>query len=157
MKRLTAVLAGALAVALFSVHVSAANSAYLNRFDQAWRLVKDFYYDLNYRGVDWDEVGERYHGLVAAASSWREVYELLDEMYSELGDDHSRVLSPPEARRALRGGLCYPLPFPVPPEDLTEEEKEWQQEAASEVGSNDEDFGWGAFEYGLKGICDCLT
>ena len=137
----------AVCLLLIGLAAFAGNDAYLNRFEQAWRLVKDFYYDLDYRGVDWNEVGERYHGLVATASSWGEVYELLDEMYGELGDEHSRVLSPPEARAALRGALCYPLPFPVEPEDLTKEEAEWQQEGDVE----DEDYDWGSFEYTLKG------
>jgi len=128
--------------------VIATNDAYLNRFEQAWKLVKDYYYDLNYRGVDWDEVGERYRRLVAAATSWKEVYELLDEMYRELGDDHSRVLSPPEARLALRGALCYPLPFPVPPEDISSEEKEWQSEPSSD---SEDDYEWGSFGYSIKG------
>jgi len=125
----------------------AADDAYQNRFEQAWRLVKDFYYDLNYRGVDWDEVGERYRNLVVAASSWSEVYELLDEMYGELGDDHSRVLSPPEARQTLRGAMCYPLPFPVAAEDISEEEKEWLEDSSL---SQEEDYDWGSLEYSLK-------
>jgi len=133
-------------LAVIAFGAFAANDAYLNRFEQAWRLVKDFYYDLDYRGVDWDEVGERYRQLVAEAASWSEVYSLLDEMYGELGDDHSRVLSPPEARQALRGSMCYPLPFPVEPEDISEEEKEWQEEATED----EEDYDWGSFEYSLK-------
>ncbi|WP_457631616.1 S41 family peptidase [Oceanithermus sp.] len=142
MKRLASVLLMLLAVLSF-----AASDAYLRRFDQAWRLVKEFYYDLDYRGVDWDAVGRAYRQKVAAAASWREVYELLDEMYAELGDDHSRVIPPPEARQALRGALCYPLPFPAPPEDLSAEEEEWN----SEAGGDDADYDWGSFEYALKG------
>ena len=132
---------------LMAVGAYAANDAYLHRFEQAWRLVKDYYYDLDYRGVNWNEVGERYRRLVAAASSWKEVYELLDDMYAELGDDHSRIISPPEAQQALRGALCYSLPFPVPEEDTSEEEAEWQKEVASEESS---DYEWDSFKYNLK-------
>ncbi|WP_457638131.1 S41 family peptidase [Oceanithermus sp.] len=142
MKRLTAVFLFFLLLGVFA----APTSAYLNRFDQAWLLVKEYYYDLSYRGVDWDKVGEKYHELIAAVTSWKEVYELLDEMYGELGDDHSRVLSPPEARQALRGSMCYPLPFPVEPEDTSDEEREWRQ-----LATTTEDYDWGSFEYTIKG------
>lgn len=137
-----------LLLVLLALVAMADSGSYLRRYDQAWRLVKDFYYDLNYRGVDWDEVGRRYRPKVAAAGSWGEVYELLDEMYSELGDDHSRVISPPDAREALRGALCYPLPFPVDPEDVSQEEEEWNREAQP---TDDEEYDWGSFEYSLKG------
>jgi len=144
-----AVLIIALAVVAF-----AANDAYLRRFDQAWRLVKDFYYDLNYRGVDWDEVGRRYRPQVENASSWSEVYDLLDQMYAELGDDHSRVLSPPDARESLRGSPCYPLPFPVEPEDISDEEEEWRGESSDTEGAGceaeEEESLWGSFEYSVK-------
>ncbi|WP_456446108.1 S41 family peptidase [Oceanithermus sp.] len=102
-----------LTLALTSGLAAAAAPDYLTRFEQAWRLVDEFYWDVNHRGVDWRAVGERYRPQVAAAASWDEVYRLLDRMYGELGDDHSRVLAPDEARAALRGALCLPLPFPV--------------------------------------------
>ncbi len=132
---------------LLLLPVQAKNDAYLRRFDQAWRLVAEFYYDLNYRGVDWQAVGRRYRSRVASANSWREVYRLLDEMYGELGDDHSSVLSPAEARDALRGAMCYPLPFPVPPEEPSvEEEKEF-----SPTTDVDDKKPWGSFEYSKRG------
>jgi len=93
----------------------AANAAFLERFEQAWKLVAEFYWDTGYGGVDWRAVGERYREKVARAGSWDEVYRLLDEMYAELGDDHSQVLAPAEARAALGGAACLPLPFPTPP------------------------------------------
>ncbi len=120
--------------------VLAANPAYLDRFEQAWRLVDEFYWDTSHRGVDWRAVGERYRSLVASAESWDEVYELLDEMYEELGDDHSRVLSPLEARRVLRGALCLPLPFPVervePEAGSAAEERSGE---SSDAGTPDDD------------------
>ncbi len=92
----------------------AGSSDYLARFEQVWRLVDEYYWDPQHGGVDWDAVGERYRALVARASDWDDVYRLLDRMYGELGDDHSSVLSPEEARAALRGSLCLSLPFPAP-------------------------------------------
>ncbi len=93
------------------------------RFDQAWRLVKELYWDTAYNGTDWDAVGERYRARLQEVHSWEALYRLLDEMYRELGDDHSAFLSPAEARRALKGAACLPVPFPevweAPPPDAT--------------------------------------
>jgi len=109
-----------------------ANPAYLERFEWAWRLVKDFYYDPEIRGVDWDAIGEVYRERVKRAKSWAEVYELIAEMYAEIGDGHTTFLAPWEARELLAGGACYPLPYPEawekpvpkvePPEDWVEGE-----------------------------------
>jgi len=126
----------------------------LVRFDQAWRLVDEFYWDTNHRGVDWEAVGVEYRERVARAGSWDEVYRLLDRMYGELGDDHSRVLAPAEARAALRGVLCLPLPFPA---DAPDSEAASGLDAASESapttkpggeadeGADDGSIDWGAF------------
>ncbi|HGY09399.1 MAG TPA: peptidase S41 [Oceanithermus profundus] len=92
----------------------AGSSEYLVRFEQVWRLVDEYYWDPQHGGIDWDAVGERYRAQVAEADGWDEVYRLLDRMYGELGDDHSSVLSPEEARAALGGSLCLSLPFPTP-------------------------------------------
>jgi len=90
----------------------AANAAYLERFDWAWRLIKDLYYDLTIRGLDWDAVGERYRERVLKAKSWAEVYRIIAEMYDEIGDGHTTFLPPWEAKAVLSNGACYPIPYP---------------------------------------------
>lgn len=87
-------------------------AAYLERFDWAWRLVADVYYDPAVNGVDWEALGRRYRERVARAKTWAEVYELIAEMYRAIGDDHTRFVPPWEARALLAGGACYPLPYP---------------------------------------------
>jgi len=86
--------------------------AYLMRFDWAWRLVKDVYYEPTIGGVDWDALGARYRERVAKAKDWVEVYELIAEMYRAIGDDHTRFVPPWRARSLLASGACYPLPYP---------------------------------------------
>lgn len=81
------------------------------RFEQAWWLVRERYYDPQFKGVDWERVGQAYRQRLPQARSWEELYRLLDEMYAELGDAHSRVLNPQEARRYLGQVACLPLPF----------------------------------------------
>lgn len=64
------------------------------RFESAWTLVDQRYWDLPGAGVDWDEIGERYRASLAQVSSEAELYELITAMYDEIGDDHS-VFVPP--------------------------------------------------------------
>jgi len=86
--------------------------AYLMRFDWAWRLVKDVYYDPTIHGVDWDALGARYRERVARARDWVEVYGAIAEMYRAIGDDHTRFVPPWRARSLFGTGACYPLPYP---------------------------------------------
>ena len=142
-----------LALVLASGLAAAAPPDYLTRFDQAWRLVDEYYWDVNHLGVDWRAVGERYRPRVAAAASWDEVYRLLDRMYGELGDDHSRVLAPDEARAALRGALCLPLPFPVErprppaPAATPAPADDGAGSGEPEAPAGEEEAGWDPFSY----------
>lgn len=81
------------------------------RLEQAWKLVKERYYDTGFNGVNWEMVGDTYRLKLGEVSGWDGLYRLLDDMYAELRDDHSRVLSPAQARRYLSGGQCLALPF----------------------------------------------
>jgi len=90
----------------------AENEAFVQRVDWAWRLVKDFYYDPGIRGLDWDAIGERYRARAAEAQDWVEVYRLIEEMYDEIGDQHTAFLPPWEAGDLLSDSLCFTLPYP---------------------------------------------
>ncbi len=73
----------------------------LARFDSAWNLVDQRYWDLSGAAVDWAEVGERYRLKLADVTTAEELYELLEAMYDELGDDHS-VFVPPDRVAEIR-------------------------------------------------------
>ncbi len=96
---------------LSNLALAQVNPAFSLRFEQAWRLVKERHYDTGFGGVNWEAVGDTYRLRLGAVQDWEGLYRLLDEMYGELKDDHSRVLSPSEARRYLSGGQCLALPF----------------------------------------------
>ncbi len=85
--------------------------AFALRLEQAWRLVKERYYDTGFNGVNWESVGHSYRLKLSEIRDWEGLYRLLDDMYGELRDEHSRVLSPTLARRYLSGGQCLALPF----------------------------------------------
>lgn len=57
----------------------------------AWRLHRDFAYDPNLRGIDWNAVGDRYVPLRDRIGHRSEVSDLLRQMAAELGILHSQV------------------------------------------------------------------
>lgn len=85
-------------VALVSVSDDATLAA---RFETAWSLVAQRYWDLTRLSVDWDEVGDRYRARLAAVHDEDALYALLEEMYDEIGDSHS-VFVPPSRVAEIR-------------------------------------------------------
>lgn len=89
------------ALALGSSTAAAPRADLEGRFDSAWRLVAERYWDLSGLAVDWDEVGARYRAEVAALDDEESLYTLLEEMYAEIGDNHS-VFVPPDRVEEIR-------------------------------------------------------
>ncbi len=58
-------------------------------FTDAWRLERDYFYDENMHGVDWNEVKERYGKLVKFAADRSDLNFLLGEMIGELNASHT--------------------------------------------------------------------
>lgn len=71
---------------------------YLNRgeewqqiFNEAWRYERDFFYDPNMHGRDWDEVYKRYAPLVPFVKHRDDLRYILDQVNGELSVGHSFV------------------------------------------------------------------
>ncbi|HEX7877972.1 MAG TPA: S41 family peptidase [Candidatus Eisenbacteria bacterium] len=64
---------------------------YVQMFDEAWRLERDFFYDPRMHGVDWNEVRQRYSQLVPYATHRSDLNYLLGEMIAELNSSHAYV------------------------------------------------------------------
>lgn len=60
-------------------------------FADAWRMHRDFSFDPNMRGVDWNAVRQRYGVLLPRVTDRAELDDLLAQMISELGILHSQV------------------------------------------------------------------
>jgi len=56
---------------------------------EAWRLQRDFFYDPNMHGVDWNGVWQQYGGLLDRVASRDDVSDLLGEMLGELSVGHA--------------------------------------------------------------------
>jgi tricorn protease len=58
-------------------------------FRDAWRLERDFFYDENMHGVDWDAMYERYSTLIDDAATRQDVNFIIGELIGELNASHT--------------------------------------------------------------------
>jgi tricorn protease len=58
-------------------------------FAEAWRLQRDYFWNEDMSGVDWQEVYQRYAPLVERVGSRAELSDLFWEMHGELGTSHA--------------------------------------------------------------------
>ncbi len=72
-------------------------------FREAWRLERDYFYDLGMHGVDWPAMLKKYEPLVARVTDRAELNDLLAQMVAELSALHTFV----------RGGDLRETPDPV--------------------------------------------
>jgi carboxyl-terminal processing protease len=80
---------------------------YAERFDTAWRLIDERYWDVTRLPVDWDEMRTKYEPDALAATNDEEFYSVIEKMYDELGDNHSTFVPPDKVEeiRAEYGDL----------------------------------------------------
>ena len=60
-------------------------------FDDAWRMQRDYFYDANMHGIDWQAVYKKYQPLLAFVQRREDLNELLVEMIAELQVGHNRI------------------------------------------------------------------
>jgi tricorn protease len=58
-------------------------------FHEAWRVQRDFFYDPNMHGVDWDAVGKQYEAMLEDCASREDVSYVIREMIAELNVGHA--------------------------------------------------------------------
>jgi tricorn protease len=76
-------------------------------FEESWRYQRDFFYDPNTHGADWDAVRERYEPLVAHVRHRHDLNYIIDQVNGELAVGHSFVGGGdlPETEQARSAGL----------------------------------------------------
>ena len=60
-------------------------------FNDAWRIERDFFYDPNMHGVDWEAVRERYKKLLPYVVDREDLNFVISEMVGELNSSHTYV------------------------------------------------------------------
>ncbi len=58
-------------------------------FDDAWRLERDYFYDADMHGVDWDAMRTRYGALIDDAATRWDVNQVLGDLIGELNASHT--------------------------------------------------------------------
>jgi len=76
-------------------------------YRDAWRLVRDWFYDPNLHGRDWQALGDRYAELLPSAATRTDLDFILAELVSELGVGHAYLERAPDWSPVERkdGGL----------------------------------------------------
>lgn len=81
---------------------------FLQIFNEAWRVQRDWFYDPGMHGVDWAATGERYRRFVAECGNRDDLNYLIGEMIGELNVGHTYVWGgdlPRDARSVTTGML----------------------------------------------------
>lgn len=60
-------------------------------YHQSWRLFRDFFYNKEMNGVDWQTVGDNYAKLLPQLGSREDLNYLIGEMIAELSNSHTYV------------------------------------------------------------------
>jgi tricorn protease len=74
----------------------------LQIFREAWRVMKNRYYDRDMNGVDWAAMEKKYEPLVADASDREELHDVIMQMIGELSSSHTGVGGGPPDRDAIQ-------------------------------------------------------
>jgi len=60
-------------------------------FREAWRIERDFYWDPNMGGLDWQKIGQRYEALLPWVAHRSDLNYIIGEMIAELSTSHTYV------------------------------------------------------------------
>ncbi|MFZ0640287.1 MAG: S41 family peptidase [Candidatus Acidiferrales bacterium] len=79
----------------------------MEMFNESWTYLRDFFFDPNHNGVDWDAVRVKYEPRVAAAATPDEVRGLISLMLGELNGSHLGISAAHPADPVGRLGLDF--------------------------------------------------
>jgi C-terminal processing protease CtpA/Prc/tricorn protease-like protein len=63
-------------------------------FEEAWRTMRDGFYDPNFHGKDWNALRKKYKPLCVMASTNQDFSDMFNYMLGELNSSHQRFTSP---------------------------------------------------------------
>lgn len=75
-------------------------------FDEAWRTLRDGFYDPNFHGRDWKALREKYEPLALSASTTQDFRDMFNEMLGQVNASHMGMYGQdPEETQEERSGL----------------------------------------------------
>jgi C-terminal processing protease CtpA/Prc len=74
-------------------------------FHQGWSYLRDFFYDPNYHGANWEAVRAEYEPLIAGSRTPDEMRRLLQLMVGELNASHLGAGAPPAGNQPSTGRI----------------------------------------------------
>ena len=74
-------------------------------FEGVWQGIRDYYWDVDTAGLDWDAIGDEYAPLIIQTDNAYEVYELLEEMVGLLDDPFTSFYADPAPYDPSYGGI----------------------------------------------------
>ena len=63
-------------------------------FEESWRIARDFFYDPNLHGVDWNRIHKKYEALLPLVGDRGDLGRIQQDMVSELNSGHAYVGTP---------------------------------------------------------------
>jgi tricorn protease len=63
---------------------------WMNIFNEAWRVNRDYFYDPNMHGANWAAIRKKYEALLPDVASTNDLYRVMQWMFSELSVGHHR-------------------------------------------------------------------
>jgi tricorn protease len=72
-------------------------------FDEIWRMYRDYFWDPDMAGVDWEKERDKYRAFLPRVVSRAELDEVVAAMVSELGAGHTSPGIPPPGAQRLQG------------------------------------------------------
>ncbi len=91
-------------------------------FDQSWRALNESFYDVQFHGVNWKAMREKYRPLVRHCASREDLYYLVNMMIGELNASHLGIFGPPAPVEGQTAelGLIYDPFYKGPGEKVVE-------------------------------------
>ena len=71
-------------------------------FNEAWRMERDFYYEPDMHGIEWNAMKEKYGRLLPHASCRQDLQYIIGELIGELSTSHTYVSGGERLRQAKR-------------------------------------------------------
>jgi tricorn protease len=86
----------------------------LEAFDEAWTLLRDWFYDPSMHGVDWEKCRREYRRLAGGTACAEDFNDVVRMMLGELGASHLGIFGPDSGRKPEPTGLTGMLLTPGP-------------------------------------------